>query len=220
MKDKITGAAAVLLILSIVLVFTGCGTVSDSTVDIGQDQALSTALNHAGVAANEAEVTKSAKSNDDGRITYEFHFRTDDAEYEYEIHASTAEVIEFSKEVFDRKSASSTEGTLSDGSPASDSQASAGSQNPGSSRSTGTDASSEYIGADKARSIALEDAGLKVADATFTAAKLDRDDGRYVYEIDFYTADKEYDYEIDAISGKILDRDSEPLDDWDDDWDD
>lgn len=60
-----------------------------------------------------------------------------------------------------------------------------------------------------AKEIALKDAGVKASDASFTKTKLDRDDGRDVYDIEFYTSDREYEYEIDAQTGKILEKDSE-----------
>ena len=80
--------------------------------------------------------------------------------------------------------------------------------------------SSNYIGADKAKSIALKDAGLSSSSVTFTKAKLDREDGVRVYEIEFFTSDKEYEYEINASSGKIRDKDVEFNDDFDEEWDD
>ena len=61
---------------------------------------------------------------------------------------------------------------------------------------------------EEAKAKALEDAKLTAGNVTFTEAKLERDDGRDVYEIEFYTADyKEYDYEIDARTGEVLKRD-------------
>ena len=43
---------------------------------------------------------------------------------------------------------------------------------------------------------------------TFVKAELDRDDGRLVYDVEFYTADyKEYDYEIDAATGEVVSYD-------------
>ena len=42
----------------------------------------------------------------------------------------------------------------------------------------------------------------------YVKAHLDRDDGRYVYDVEFYTSDyKEYDYEIDAATGEVLSYD-------------
>ena len=44
------------------------------------------------------------------------------------------------------------------------------------------------------------------ASAVFTKAKLDREDGIYVYEIEFYVGNYEYEYEINAVDGKIMDK--------------
>lgn len=63
---------------------------------------------------------------------------------------------------------------------------------------------------EQAKEIALADAKLDAKDVKFTKAKLDFDDGRYEYEIDFRTDDNwEYDYTIDAETGKILEADRE-----------
>lgn len=58
---------------------------------------------------------------------------------------------------------------------------------------------------EEAKSIALKDAG--VTDVTFIKEKRDYDDGRIVYEIEFIYDNKEYDYEIEASSGRILKTD-------------
>ena len=61
---------------------------------------------------------------------------------------------------------------------------------------------------EEAKAKALAHAGLKADQVTFTEAKLDWDDGKEVYDIEFYTADfKEYDYEIDAKTGEVLEVD-------------
>ena len=60
----------------------------------------------------------------------------------------------------------------------------------------------------KAKEIALAHAGLSQDQVTFLQCKLDWDDGRQVYDVEFYTADyTEYDYEIDADTGEILSYD-------------
>ena len=64
-----------------------------------------------------------------------------------------------------------------------------------------------YIGTDKAKEIALDHAGLKSSEVTFIKAKLDYDNGVRVYDVEFYSDNKEYDYEINAETGKILDYD-------------
>lgn len=77
-----------------------------------------------------------------------------------------------------------------------------------------------YITADRAKELALADAGVKASDATFVKVKLDWDDGRAEYEVKFYSGRVEYEYDIDAKSGAVLSRDSEVDDDWHGHWDD
>lgn len=45
---------------------------------------------------------------------------------------------------------------------------------------------------------------MSASKATFVRAHLDYEDGRRVYDVEFYSGSKEYDYEIDAASGDIL----------------
>ena len=70
-------------------------------------------------------------------------------------------------------------------------------------------ASGNYISADRAKQIALNDAGVKEANAVFLRANLDWDDGRMKYEVEFYSGTTEYDYDIDAVTGAILSSDRE-----------
>lgn len=70
-----------------------------------------------------------------------------------------------------------------------------------SSKSTG----SQYIGAEKAKSIALN----KVPNATVTEVEFDTDDGVAVYEVSLVGGIYEYEIKIDAKSGKILEYDKE-----------
>ena len=58
--------------------------------------------------------------------------------------------------------------------------------------------------AGKAQEIALAHAGVKAADATITKSKLDYDDGRQMYEIEWYANGAKYDYEIAVATGEIV----------------
>lgn len=60
------------------------------------------------------------------------------------------------------------------------------------------------IGAEKAKQIALQHAGLNASNVTFIKSVMDYENGRKVYDVEFYSSNKEYDYEIDAQSGQIV----------------
>ena len=66
-----------------------------------------------------------------------------------------------------------------------------------------------YIGETRALEIALEHAKVSSGNLLFSKSHLDRDDGRVVYDVEFYAVNKEYDYEIDAVSGNILGFDTD-----------
>lgn len=64
---------------------------------------------------------------------------------------------------------------------------------------------SGLLTAEEAKSKALAHAGLTSSQVTFVKAQLDWEDGRRVYEVEFYGKDyTEYDYEIDASTGAVV----------------
>lgn len=60
------------------------------------------------------------------------------------------------------------------------------------------------ISKSEAKSIALKDAGLKEANISRYEIELDYERNNYHYDISFISNNKEYDYEIDADTGKII----------------
>jgi len=57
---------------------------------------------------------------------------------------------------------------------------------------------------EQAKQAALDYAGVKAAEATFTKAHRDWDNGREVYEIEFYANNTEYDMDVDVNTGRIM----------------
>ncbi len=57
------------------------------------------------------------------------------------------------------------------------------------------------------QSIALKDAGVSESATQFVWVKENYDDGRLVYEVEFYANGTEYDYDIDQATGRILSSD-------------
>ena len=152
-----------------------------SGTDVTLDEAKAIALADAGVSSSEVTYKKAKLDYDDGIKVYDIEFYTSDREYEYEINASTGKVVSRSSEAFRTGSQSGTQTTTS-----------------------GTD-----VTLDEAKAIALADAGVSSSEVTYKKAKLDYDDGIKVYDIEFYTSDREYEYEINASTGKVVSRSSE-----------
>ena len=76
---------------------------------------------------------------------------------------------------------------------------------------SGTASDKSYIGKDKALEIALSDAG--VSSVTWSEVEMDYDDGFMTYEVEFTYNNREYDYEINAITGDVLESNREYDDD-------
>ena len=56
----------------------------------------------------------------------------------------------------------------------------------------------------KAKEIALAHAGVPETEASITKLKLDYEDGRQVYEIEWYANGAKYDYEIEVATGEVI----------------
>ncbi len=61
-----------------------------------------------------------------------------------------------------------------------------------------------YIGREAAEEIALKHAGISRDDATKLCTELEYENGSLVYEVEFEAAGKEYEYDVDTITGEIL----------------
>ena len=150
---------------------------------IGEAEAKAKALTHAGLKESQVTFLRAELDRDDGRQVYDVEFYTQEGkEYDYEIDAATGEVLSYDYDAEMAFAAGTSSG--------------------------GTASSGKTITQAEAKAKALSHAGLKESQVTFLRAELDRDDGRQVYEVEFYTQDyKEYDYEIDAATGEVLSYD-------------
>lgn len=151
--------------------------------NIGLAAAKKIALEDAGYSAAQVKFFKAKLDKKEGCYDIEFYVRGNViVEHDYEVDAKTGKILSHDTDI---------EGYYP-------------------SQSTG-----EKIGKAKAKTIALNHAGLAASKVTFKKAKLDKEDGRWVYEVEFRLRNNrriEYDYEIDAYTGKILS--------WDRDYDD
>lgn len=168
---------------SVELLATPVSSTMDTTSFIGEAAAKTAALNHAGLAESNVTFIKAKLERDDGRMIYDVEFYSGTAEYDYEIDAYTGEIRSYDYDVENYSAAGNNK-----------------SNQPQSS-------SIDYIGEAAAKTAALNHAGLAESKVTFIKTKLDYDHGRTVYDVEFYSGNAEYDYEIDAYTGKILSYD-------------
>lgn len=70
-----------------------------------------------------------------------------------------------------------------------------------------SDSQEKFISEEEAKQIALGDAGTDNNNISNMRIKKESDDGVWEYEIEFYVGNTEYDYDIDAVSGAIRNKD-------------
>lgn len=188
-------------LLAGLVALAGCNSSQTASASyIGVEAARSAALKDAG--ETEGDFTNATLEERDGTVYYDVEFTAGGAKYEYAVDALTGSIIEAKREGGDDRKESSAS------SAASSSQASSESSTPKAESSQASSAaeSAGLITEEEAANIAKEHA--QVTDCTMLPVKLDRDDGRQVYDVEFFTADgKEYDYEIDAATGEVLSYD-------------
>ena len=148
--------------------------VSGTSQEITEETAKQIALDHAGLKESDVLFIRVALDRDDRRTEYEVEFYSGNIEYDYDIDASTGEIIsyDYDAEYYDP--------------------------------STGIAPGENFINSDKAQEIALNHAGLNAQDIQFIKTDFDYDDGRGEYEIEFYYGMVQYDYTIDATTGDII----------------
>ncbi|MFR5601433.1 MAG: PepSY domain-containing protein [Lachnospiraceae bacterium] len=79
---------------------------------------------------------------------------------------------------------------------------------------------SHYITLEKAQEIALTQAGISAADAVFEDKEFDHDDGTPVFELEFEAAGQEFEYDIHAVTGKVIRAEHQSFDEQNDDYND
>ena len=195
---------------------TGLAGNTQST-DIGESAAKEIAFTDAGISAEQVQYLWSKMDYDDGKAVYDVEFVVNGVEYDYEIDAVSGTILSVDQEADNYRAANQTAGTQA----ASQTSGNAASQkttaqsnstvqtaNQGSTVQTANQGSTvqqnNYIGEQAAQDAALAHAGVSAQNVSFVRTKLDWDNGRWQYEVEFYDQGTEYDYSIDAVTGEVL----------------
>ncbi len=184
---------------------TASGTAS-SKAYIGNEKAKAIALGKAGVAETDVREFEVDLDMEAGKMVYEVDFDTVSYEFEYDIDAKTGDILKEQKEPRDRDDIDDhhDDDYHHTGSGNGMSTQTPTTQNP----TTQTPETGE-IGREKAKNIALSHAGVSASNAREMEVELDTEKGVKVYEVSFESAGIEYDYEIDASTGKIIKAEKE-----------
>lgn len=177
---------------------------------ISIEQAQETALDAANIDTADADISSATLSEVAGVTCYKVEFTSGNHAYSYSINAESGEVLEMSSREQSTSAASTDEDTQTvapsaapSAVPSADTSTAPAQTAPNTNTSTGA------VDEAKAQEIALAHAGVSAADATITKSKLDYDDGRQVYEIEWYANGAKYDYEVAVATGEIISSDYE-----------
>ena len=152
---------------------------------IGKDAAACAAEQYAGTTALDSVTAEVDPELDESPAHYEVELHTAWGEFEYLVDAYTGKVLSGQKDLL--AAASTPNETAKPSAP-----------------SGGAD-----IGYAKAKSIALNHAGVSENKAYDMEIELDDEDGTLVYEVEFKFGGMEYSYEINAATGAVLKHEAE-----------
>lgn len=172
-----------LLLVVSIIAFAGCGENKD---EITVEKAKEIALSHAGISADNTTFIKAEREREGTKAVYDIEFYSKDMkEFDYEIDANTGEIISYDTDVENyvpkQEGSQSTENTAL-----------------------------QALTETQIKAIALE----KVPGATednIREFKKERDNGRDEYEGKIIYNNTEYEFEIDAQTGKIIKWESESV---------
>ncbi len=154
---------------------------------ITEEEAKQTALAHAKVTEKDVTGLRIRLEYDNGRQEYEVDFYANGLEYDYDIDAVTGQVLSYDADVDDDfRPGNSASGTEKD-----------------------KPANETAITEDQARDMAL--AKVPGAGPADVRIHVDFEDGRQIYEGSIVYDRREYDFEIDAATGQILEWEEESV---------
>lgn len=151
---------------------------------LGVSRAEEIALQALGLARDAVRFDRTELDLERGNRVYEVELWSDGTEYDFVIDAVTGEILHQKQETERRPVTDEPEVSAPKPEPT-------------------------EITQEQAIGIALAHAGLTEEQVTRLHAKKDRDDGVWVYEIEFRDGRMEYEYEIRVSDGKILDHDKD-----------
>ena len=157
---------------------------------IGKEAAAYAAEQYAGTTALDSVTAEVDSELDESPAHYEVELHAAWGEFEYLVDAYTGKVLSGQKNLLTAASTPNETTKPSD-------------------QKLDPSGTAQDIGHAKAKSIALNHAGVSENEAYDMEIELDDEDGTLVYEVEFKSGGMEYSYEINAASGAILKHEAE-----------
>ena len=198
MKRKLPVIIAILLVLSL----AGCAATNPASTPTGnnttnfltKEEVKEIVFTHANVNSAEVVDLEVELDEEDGTIYYDLEFDHKDKEYDYRVDALSGKILyskaEPKETVSQQVVTPPAETKPADVTPVETKPA--------------TTTTKKKIGVTKAKNAAFKHAGVKSSAAWDVDVDLDTEQGKLVYEVSFDAGGYEYEYDIDAYSGKVL----------------
>lgn len=196
------------VILAILLVFllAGCapsalsGNLTGNTAPhiLSKEEAKEIVFTHANVKAADVTDVDIELDEENGSIYYDLEFDHENKEYDYRVDALSGNIL------YDKAEPKEAAPQPADTKPAE--------QAPAETKPAST-TTKKKIGVTKAKNAAFKHANVKASDAWDVEVDLDTENGKLVYEVSFDAGGYDYDYDIDAYTGKVLNHKKEKDDD-------
>lgn len=215
---KINAKIVVPIAIGAVLAVVGITALAVSLLSGGraitEAQATTIAMEHAGVAQEDAVSLSVEEEKKDGRAVYQVEFSTQERAYECDVAKDSGEVVKYSYDQVKMFQAAQENGgedqVVENQTTGQTGQRSSAVEQPESdAQETTSQYSTGTITEEEAKQIALNHAGVTAEEATLYRVKADYEDGRAVYDVEFAVGTTEYDYEIAQDTGDILGYDSD-----------
>lgn len=161
---------------------------------ISEADAKKIAFDHVGIKEEDVTFLKVKLDYDDNKVEYDVEFYVGNTEYDFDINAATGAIRSFDFEIEEDFNYTISGNSISANTPVQ--------------KETQGSGSSQGISASDAKKIALAQVP-GASESNIKDFEADMDDGRLVYEGEIRYNGMEYEFEIDAATGVILDWDAE-----------
>ncbi|MBQ1923108.1 MAG: PepSY domain-containing protein [Lachnospiraceae bacterium] len=189
---------------------------------IGEEKAEEIALDDAGVSREDALMQGTMLEYDGGQYVYDVEFASGGTSYDYDILAGDGTIVSSSREALKAPEEKEAEKAAEkkareEAEEAAEKRAREEAEEERETREKEILALKEaggFITVDEAKAIALSDAGYEESGVIMEKARFEKadEDDPASYEIEFSAGGLEYEYSVDALTGKILERDMEKED--------